>query len=567
MNTGPTRFWIRPFLVLIIALLLPAPHAIARKTSSQGMAYAYYLQALERESSGRFADASISLKKALALDPKSAAILDELAHIAIHMDNMKEAEQWGKQAAEIEPGNLDRKILLARIYANENYIARALGLLNEVLDKDPNNQEALLLTGAIYSQSKDFRRAAEVLEKAAKLGGRRSFMAHYYLGRIYRDTGNLSRAERHLKEALKLNPGFVMIYLDLADVYNREGKTDKAIESYRVLLAQQPYNFKARGQLLMLLIKEKRVDEALSEFHHFKNIVQNDPVVGLKVAVLCLQVKRYDDALAILKEIASAYPGQGRIQFDIAIAYEQKGDIDAAIEVLKSIQTEDNELAVEIKSRLARLLKEKGQLDQAIRLLKQGLKDRPDTKEWIIALADIYESVNRLSDSEKIIRKALDRTPDDKDLMLHLAMLLDKEGRRDKAIDSAKKVLKIDGDNVQALNFLGYTYAEEGINLDKAEAMIKKALTIRPDDPYIMDSLGWVYYKQDKIDKALSYLEKAHRLTAKDPIIAEHLGDAYMAKGDFHKALQAYQEAIKQTKQPKDRLQLKRKILKARKAL
>ncbi|NIA08387.1 MAG: tetratricopeptide repeat protein [Nitrospiraceae bacterium] len=567
MNRGLFCIGIRSLLFSILALFLSAPSAIAKANPSRGMAYAYYLQALEEESSGRFADASISLKKAMSFDPKSAAIPDELAHIAIHMDDLKEAEQWAKQAAELEPKNLGRKILLAQIYANENYVAKALGLLNEVLDKDPDNQKALLLTGAIYSQSKDFKRAAKVLERAAKEGGRRSFMAHCYLGRIYRDTGNFSKAERHLKEALKLNPAFVMIYLDLADVYNKEGKTDKAIESYRTLLAQQPYNFKAREQLLMLFIKENRVDEALSEFHQFKNIIQNDPIMGLKVAVLCLQVKRYDDALAILKDIARAYPGQGRIQFDIAIAYEQKGNIDAAIKVLKSIETDDEELAIEVKSRLARLLAEKGQVNQAIRLLKQGLKDRPDTKDWIISLADIYESVNRLSDSEKVIRRALDTTPDDKDLLMHFAMLLDREGQTDEAIDSAKKVLKIDKDNVQALNFLGYTYAEKGIKLDKAQLMIKKALTIRPDDPYIVDSLGWVYYKQGKIEKAIFCLKKAHSLTVNDSVITEHLGDAYMAKGNFHKALQLYQEAIKQTDRPKDRLKLKRKILKAQKAL
>ncbi len=566
MNRDSLYILIRPLSLLIVFVLLSASWAIAR-TPSRGMAYGYYLQAIEEELSGRFTDASNSLKKAMTFDPKSVAILNELAQVAIHMNDLKEAEQWARQAVELEPGDLKSKIFLARIYANENYISKALGLLKEILDRDPDSQEALVLAGAIYGQSKDFKKAARFLERAAKQKGQQAFMAHCYLGRIYIDTGDFSRAERHLKEALKLRPGFVMIYLDLADLYNREGKTDKAIESYRAILAQQPYNFKAREQLLMLFIRERQVDKALSELHKFRNIIQDDPIMGLKVAILCLQAKRYDDALAILKDIAHAYPGQGRIQFDIAIAYEQKHDINAAIGVLKSIQTDDKELAVEVKSRLARLLAEKGEVNKAIRLLEQGLRDSPNTKDWVIALADIYESVNRLSDSERLIRKALDVNPEDKGLLMHLAMLLDREGRDDEAIDCAKKVLKIDKADAQALNFLGYTYAEKGINLDKAEAMIKKALTIQPDDPYIIDSLGWVYYKQGKIDKAISCLEKAHSSAIKDSIIAEHLGDAYMAKGDFHRALKAYQEAIKQAYKPKDRLKLKKKILKAQRAL
>jgi tetratricopeptide (TPR) repeat protein len=391
-------------------------------------------------------------------------------------------------------------------------------------------------------------------------------MAHYYLGRIYRDADDLSKAEEHLKEALRLNPHFIMVYLDLADVYRMQGKIDKSIDSCRALLAQQPDNLEARERLLMLLIEEKRVDEVISEFCRIKQSAQNYPAIGFNVAILCLQHKKYDDALSILKEMAHAYPDQGQILYYMAFAYEQKGDPDAAIEILESIHIDD-ELAVEARVRLAYLLKEKGQLDQALNLIEESLEDRPNTKQWVLSLAILYEAADRPHDSEGILRKALDATPDDKELLLHLAMVLDRLGQRDQAIECAKRAVAKADDYVEALNFLGYTYAEEGINLDEAELLIKKAFSIQPDDWYVTDSLGWVYFKKGKNDQAVSCLEKAHELVPDDPVIAEHLGDAYMAKGTFNKALQIYQKALELVKESKDKPRLRKKIQDAQKAL
>ena len=123
-------------------------------------------------------------------------------------------------------------------------------------------------------------------------------------------------------------------------------------------------------------------------------------------------------------------------------------------------------------------------------------------------------------------------------------------------------VLKINPDHPQALNYIGYTYAEKGINLDEAEALIKRALELKPDDGYITDSLGWVYFKKGEIEKAVIELEKAHLLAPEDPVIAEHLGDAYASRNLIDKAIIMYERAMKLD--PK-KTELKEKIKKLRK--
>ena len=99
-------------------------------------------------------------------------------------------------------------------------------------------------------------------------------------------------------------------------------------------------------------------------------------------------------------------------------------------------------------------------------------------------------------------------------------------------------------DDANALNYLGYTYADMGINLDEARQLIEKALQIEPDNGYITDSLGWVYYQKGDYDKAIALLIRAVELSPDDSILLEHLGDAYRQKGDTEKALDAYRRSL-----------------------
>jgi tetratricopeptide (TPR) repeat protein len=122
-----------------------------------------------------------------------------------------------------------------------------------------------------------------------------------------------------------------------------------------------------------------------------------------------------------------------------------------------------------------------------------------------------------------------------------------------------QKVLQIDPNHADALNYIGYTYAEQGIHLDEAMALIKKALGIRPESGYIMDSLGWVYYKKGDYHKAIHHLENAVKLTPDDPTINEHLGDAYLKKKDYKNALNYYKKALS-LESPMEK-QLKEKII------
>ena len=136
------------------------------------------------------------------------------------------------------------------------------------------------------------------------------------------------------------------------------------------------------------------------------------------------------------------------------------------------------------------------------------------------------------------------QNPKSAELYSRLALLYEKENDHEASIQAIKKALELEPDNPDILNFLGYAYAEEGVNLDEAEHLILKALAARPESGQIVDSLGWVYYKKGLYDKAAAELERANRLLSTDSTVAEHLGDIYFKQNRYQDALRMYRKAM-----------------------
>ena len=164
--------------------------------------------------------------------------------------------------------------------------------------------------------------------------------------------------------------------------------------------------------------------------------------------------------------------------------------------------------------------------------------------------------------AEKYIRRAIEIEPDNPRYHFRLGVVYDKGNQKQASIDAMRKVIELDPKHANALNYLGYTYADLGKNLDEAERLIKEALKHKPNDGYITDSLGWVYYKKGEFDKALKYLKKAVELVPDDPIMLEHMGDAYLKLNDRSNAMKYYRKSLKIKDKDKEALEEKIRKLK-----
>ena len=176
-----------------------------------------------------------------------------------------------------------------------------------------------------------------------------------------------------------------------------------------------------------------------------------------------------------------------------------------------------------------------------------------------------YEQTNQFDKAEKAILKGIATTPENVNLIFRLGVIYDKLGKKASCIKQMKKVIQHDPDNSQALNYIGYTYADIGKNLTEAEKLIRKALKISPKDGYIIDSLGWVLYKKGKYKEAIIQLEIARQYVKDDPTILEHLGDAYAKDNRIKTAILYYKESIKLSEKNNQELEKKIKRLENKK--
>ena len=191
------------------------------------------------------------------------------------------------------------------------------------------------------------------------------------------------------------------------------------------------------------------------------------------------------------------------------------------------------------------ILKGQGRTAEAVGRAEKALAAKKNDAALYGLLAALYEADGRLPEAEKTLKDGIGVAPQSTDLRYRLGMLYDRTGRPDDGIREMEEILKQEPDSPEALNFIGYSWADRGIRLDEAEAMIKKALALKPGDGFITDSLGWVYYRKNRFDEAVRYLKEAAAILPEDPAIADHLGDACEKAGRPGEALAQYEKALK----------------------
>lgn len=183
--------------------------------------------------------------------------------------------------------------------------------------------------------------------------------------------------------------------------------------------------------------------------------------------------------------------------------------------------------------------------EEAIATYKEILSFEKGKSEVYLYLAMTYLNKKDYPKAETLLKDALSRFGDNDELIFNLAIVFDKTNRFEEMEKYLKKVIEINPKHADALNYLGYSYADRGINLDEALSMIKSALDLRPDSGHIIDSLGWVYFKLGQYDDALKALHRAAEIVQDDPVILDHIGDAYNSKGLTDKAREYWKKAIK----------------------
>lgn len=489
----------------------------------------------------------LALKEYLAAlehDTESTFLMARIAVLYHRMGNQRDAVFYAERALRLSPANIEILVLLGDIYIASGEPEKGFNAYSKSIQLAPNQRDAYFKVAKIYADKKDLDMAEKMIYKGIEVGPPSPF-AYYFLGSISTENKMLDRGLEFHQEALSLDPNFEPAHIGIAIIYERQGKIQAAINVYRHILNRiNPKNRQSVNRLVQLLMKTKSFDDALNLLGR---LFEEDPTnidLSFQMVQVLVEKKEFSKAIKQLLPIVAARQNDLRLQVYLAALFEENNESDKAILTYQAL-LEKNPNAYDVRIRLGSLYFY--QLKDVSKALAQGelaKKIAPQRTEAYLFTGLVLHEVERYDDAAAALLKGIEKNPMLPDLHFHLGATFDKLERFDDMVMEMKKAIDLDSDYANALNYLGYTFADNGIRLNEAVKLINRALKIRPDDGYFIDSLGWAYYRKGEVRNALRLLKKAVSLVPNDPVIHEHLGEVYLKNGRTELAREAWMRSL-----------------------
>ncbi len=599
---------VRLALIALLGLSCAAgPHGERRPSAAQeperyasARAYAHYLRARLAEAQGDFRTAAEELRGALVFDDASPQLHLALAEVLSRMAQLAPAEAEARRALEGDPrgpGGADALGLLGKIHAAQRRRDLAIedlqGAIRLQVALAPEREEGegrvdpdpWRVLAELYLESGDEQAAARTYEDlAARAPEEKNGLRE--MGRMYLERRDFARAEKYLQKTLQKDPRDAEAWRRMAMLEEARRRPAEARKAYEAALALDGDDVEALFALGKLSLGSGDFAGARARFSQMLRLAPEEGSARVNVALAWLEAHRPAEAMSVIDEGLRDGASDPRLRFVQGLVMQDQRKWDEAARAYGAVGSEDGDLwanarmnqafclaeagrhaeavrALEkpmaarprdarLVTMMAHVLERGGKLAEAVKLLEKALKAREGdppglegTSELYEALASSLEKSGRRADAIAMLKRALDQQPRDGVLLYALGSTYEKVGDHEAAVAQMKALLVIDPDHADALNFVGYSYAERGVKLDEAEKLIGKALELRPDSGFYLDSLGWLYFQKGDYGRAVGTLERAATLSGPEPTILEHLGDAYRSLHRASDAAGAYRRALK----------------------
>lgn len=460
--------------------------AVARRSSEVALACEHLPAAWE------------SVKRWRALAPKDSDAATIYATVALKLYRLPEAKaalitvfdnfrQDGEQ----------RLAELSQIFLQEADAAATFIAVNGALERETASPGALALVAELALEAYDTKSAEQLAQLALKQDPS-SFEARHILARAYVMRGDGAAAVNMAREIAKLDP--------------KRGQFEVA-ETFMAL---------------------DRLEEARLELERLRSTDTDKADIDRRLALLAYQGGDYDEAQRRFAELATSDEATDASLLYLADIAELDGDTESALAGYKRLI--NSSLAVAARTRAAAILLEKKQRGEALALIDDYISEHPERSfELNVTKASLLADHGEVDTGLALLAAALDQHPDHPTLLYTRAVMLEKAGKVKDSVSVLEKLLKEREDDPTLMNALGYTLADHNMELSRAESLIRKSLAIMPDNPAILDSMGWVRFRRGDSKGAIEYLKHSYQL-AHDPEIASHWAEALWKSGAHEEA-------------------------------
>jgi tetratricopeptide (TPR) repeat protein len=531
-----------------------------------------------------FADAWPSEVRAAAPDlqlkPEDARKAEALSLFAQGLVAEDNADHEGmleayRRAVELDPTNAELAVKVAYELARRNEVSAGIQVLKDAIKAAPKEPLPYIYLSQIYANYlKKPDLALKYAEQALTLAPD-NFKAHLAIYELYRAGGQQKKADAVLDAAIQSASTDTQFWIELgAHLQKLFLKDDGSCtpEEQRRMNSVYEKLAKLGNDDAMVLAKvadyyvlSRQVREAIP---HYMAVLKlrsgnNDPLaadVREKLARSLLFTQQRDEAIAVFEQIAKDSPERFETYEVLGELYEQKGDLDKALEYYQhSLALDASEPRNHL--RLADLLRQAKRHDQAVEMLKKARQKFPDLPFITYGLALSLSQAQRHEEALKAFAEAQADAENRNEEMLNAGFYFtygaaaEQAGQFEKAAELLKQSISLDPTSSQAYNYLGYMWVDRGERLEEGGDLIKKAVEIEPENGAYLDSLGWYYFKRGDAERAIKELLRAQENILRedkkdDPTVLDHIADAYAKLGKTPEAMTYWQKAL--ALQPED---------------
>src|SRR6201996_6311014 len=493
---------------------------------------------------------------ALRTDPKNSELLDRAFISSVADGNMDEAVKLADRILAVDKSNRVAHLVLGVRDLKMKKYASAQTNINQSVRGPITDLVATLLSGWAAYGAGDTKQAVANIDKLAGPEWYPLFK-DMHSAMILELAGKEKDAGVRLERAYKLDDSMLRVADEYARWLSRNKDEASATAIYDAFDKKIP-----RHPLVLEGLRETKAGKKLPPLVDSPQAGAAEALYGIGASL----TRRGGEDLALVYLQLALYlePNQPLALLSLADLYESVKKPEMAVKIYDRVPA-SSPLKRNAQIQMAVDLDAADRSDEAIKILKTVTADDPKDLEAIMALGNVERGRKKFADCADTYSKAIDALPDANDknntvYYYYRGICEERSHQWPKAEADMKKALELQPDQPHVLNYLGYSWIDQGTNLDEGMKMIKRAVEQRPDDGYIVDSLGWAYYKIGNYEEAAKTLERAIDLKPEDPTINDHLGDAYWRVGRTLEAKFQWAHARDLKPEPEDLPKIEAKI-------
>ncbi len=444
-----------------------------------------------------------------------------------------------KRGLEQHPGDVSLHMLYAELLQRAGRNKEAIKHIENFISMHPTNVDGQVELALLLINDKKFAEAERILANLSD--AQRTGHINYYYAKALLGLNRRAEAKAYLEKTIKELPNFMEALNDLGFLYEQEKDFVKAREVYEKMRKNYSKGYDIVLRLIMLSLELKEPEKALEYFED----APMTPELNVTVASMFVEAGYNDIAEPILLGLADIEDAPQELYFYLAaIAYERDKDLKKAYKWLTNIDKNNKAYSRALLLRM-QLLLDLEQLDEALRDSREGQFAMPNDPDFWLAEIRILATQGKFKEASRNVDIIYKKWPENTEIAFLRATLLDQSNDKVAAMQAMEKIILLDPNHAQALNYVGYSLAEQNKNIKRAITLLYKAVELSPNTNYILDSLAWALYQDRNYADAWKYINEAIAASqVHDPTIWEHYGDIALALGKKKEARAGYKKAL-----------------------